>query len=66
MRVKAHLTVINGRVACPKTGQWEDLGHCAQCIDLQAIEGQDEPGTTVICTPTVDSFATALERVMRA
>jgi hypothetical protein len=66
MRVKAHLTVVNGRVACPVTGRWEDLGHCAQCIDLQAIEGQDEPRSTVVCTPEVDAFATALERVMRA
>ena len=55
MRVKAHLTVINGRVACPGTGQWEDLGHCAECIDLESIEGQDESHQTVVCTPTVDS-----------
>ncbi|HUZ69754.1 MAG TPA: hypothetical protein VMU65_08590 [Candidatus Saccharimonadales bacterium] len=66
MRVKAHLTVINGRVACPSTGQWEDLGHCADCVDLQAIEGQDGPRPTVICRPKVDSFAAVLERVMRA
>jgi hypothetical protein len=66
MRVKAHLTVINGRVACPSSGQWEDLGHCAECIDLQSIEGQDESHQTVLCTPTVEDFATALERVLRA
>ncbi len=66
MRVKAHLTVINGRVACPGTGQWEDLGHCAECIDLESIEGQDESHQTVVCTPTVDSFGAALERVIRA
>jgi hypothetical protein len=66
MRVKAHLTVINGRVACPSSGQWEDLGHCAECIDLQSIEGQDESHQTVLYTPTVEDFATALERVLRA
>jgi hypothetical protein len=66
MRVKAHLTVVNGWVACPSTGHWEDLGHCAECIDLQSIEDQDESHRTVVCTPTVESFATALERVVRA
>jgi hypothetical protein len=66
MRVKAHVTVVNGRVACPSTGQWEDLGHCAECIDLQSIEDQDESHRTVVCTPTVESFAKALERVIRA
>ena len=66
MRVKARFTVINGRVACPSTGQWEDLSHCAECIDLQSIEGQDESHQTVVCTPRVEGFATALERVIRA
>jgi hypothetical protein len=66
MRVEAHITVINGRVACPSTGQWEDLGHCAQCIDLQAIEGRDGSRKVVVCKPEVDSFAAAVEHVMRA
>ena len=66
MRVKARLTVINGRVACPSTGQWEDLSHCAECIDLQSIEGHHESRRTVVCTPTVESLATAVVRVMRA
>jgi hypothetical protein len=66
MRVKAHLTAANGMVACPSTGQLEDLGHCAQCIDLETIEGQDESRQVVVCKPEVDSFGAALDRILRA
>lgn len=66
MRVKAHLTAANGMVACPSTGQLEELGHCAQCIHLRAIEGQDGSRPVVVCEPEVDSFGAALDRVMRA
>lgn len=65
MHVNAQLNVINRKVACPSTGQWEDLGHCAQCAELVKIEGQGE-SQVVICTPEVDSFATAIDRSMRA
>jgi hypothetical protein len=66
MRVKAHLTVANGKVACPGTGQLEEVGHCAQCIHLQTIEGQAGFRQVVVCEPEVDSFGAALDRVMRA
>jgi hypothetical protein len=66
MRVKAHLTVANGKVACPGTGQLEEVGHCAQCIHLQTIEGQEGSHQVVVCEPEVDSFGAALDRVMRA
>lgn len=66
MRVKAHLTVANGMVACPSTGQLEELGHCAQCIHLQALEEHDGSRQVVVCQPEVDSFGAALDRVLRA
>ena len=66
MRVKAHLAVANGMVACPSTGQLEELGHCAQCIHLHSIEGPDESRQVVVCEPEVDSFGAALDRVLRA
>jgi hypothetical protein len=64
MHVNAHLNVMNGKVACPASGQWEDLGHCAQCVDLEKIEGQGE-SQVVVCNPEVENLATAVGLLAR-
>jgi hypothetical protein len=65
MRVNARLTVVDGKVACPSSGQWEQLGHCARCIDLQKLDATDAHRLVVACRPQVESFGKALDRVIR-
>jgi len=63
MRINARLPVVDGQVACPRSGEMEYLGHCLQCIDFQLI---DAPRFVIACRPEVDSFGEALDRVIRA
>ena len=66
MRVNARLPVIDGHVPCPSSGEMEDLGGCLQCVDFQLIDASHATRLVIACTPEVDSFGDALDRVIRA
>jgi hypothetical protein len=66
MRINACLPVVDGQVACPKSGEREYLGHCLQCIDFEWIDASDPAHFAIACRPEVDNFGDALDRVIRA
>ncbi len=66
MRVNARLPVVDGQVPCPSSGEMEYLGDCLQCVDFQLIDASDATRLVIACTPEVDSFGDALDRVIRA
>jgi hypothetical protein len=66
MRINARLPVVDGQVACPRSGERECLGHCLQCIDFELIDASDATRFVIACRPDVDSFGDALDRVIRA
>jgi hypothetical protein len=66
MRINACLPVVDGQVACPRSGEMKYLGHCLQCIDFQLIDASDATRFVIACRPEVDSFGDALDRVIRA
>jgi hypothetical protein len=66
MRINACLPVVDGQVACPKSGEREYLGRCLRCIDFKLIDVSDATRFVIACRPEVDSFGDALDRVIRA
>jgi hypothetical protein len=66
MRIKARLPVVDRQVACPRSGEREDLGRCLQCVDFELIDASDTTRFVIACRPEVDSFGDALDRVIRA
>jgi len=63
-KLHARLTVIDGKVPCPTTGHWEQLGHCTHCSEFIRTEGENG-AQAVVCTPQVESLATAVEDIAR-
>jgi len=64
MRLNARLNVIDGHVACPRTGQLYPLEHCRACVDLEEVEARDHH-VVVRCRPDVGSLSGAIDRLAR-
>ena len=64
MKLNARLTVIDGRVACPASGGWEEVGHCADCSEFKRTDGPAQ-AQTVVCTPEAESLAAAMDAIAR-
>lgn len=67
MRITARLNSSEGRVLCPRIGEWRDLDECRRCVDIRIIErGGDDEVVAVRCTPEVDDLSDAIDRLARA
>ncbi len=65
MQITAKLYVNEGRVVCPRHGDWKDVSECAHCVAARAVHPPDQP-RLVICTPDIDAFENSLDRMIRA
>ena len=60
MKYSASLNVVDGKVLCPRTWAWEDVGHCAQCkrfVSMTSTVGVEQ----VACRPDVDVPGTVID-----
>ena len=62
--LRARLSIIDGKVACPRSGRWKAVKVCRSCPYLEH-DGTSE-ASTITCRPTVYRFRAALERLIAA
>jgi hypothetical protein len=66
MRIHAELTVIDGEVLCPVSGERRNVETCERCRDFEQVGPGTPSETCVHCTPDVESLPSAIDRLTRA